>query len=235
MAKKNVITDPLMDKLVSLCKRRGFVFQSSEIYGGLGSCWDYGPLGVELKNNVKRIWWETMTHRRDDIEGVDAAILMAPQVWQASGHIDGFTDPLVDCKKCHHRFRADQIETKVCPDCGGELTEPRNFNLMFKTFMGPVEDDAAVVYLRPETAQGIYVNFLMCRGHRGKKYLSASRKSAKHSAMKSLPAILFFEPANLSRWKCSSLSSPRRTPSGSNTGVSKDGNGISNWASVLKN
>ncbi len=164
VAKKNIVTDPFMDKLVSLCKRRGFVFQSSEIYGGLGSCWDYGPLGVELKNNVKRFWWETMTHRRDDVEGIDAAILMAPQVWQASGHVDGFTDPLVDCKKCHHRFRADQIESKTCPDCGGELTEPRNFNLMFKTFMGPVEEDAAVIYLRPETAQGIYVNFLNVQG-----------------------------------------------------------------------
>lgn len=164
MAKKKENTDPLMDKLVALCKRRGFVFQSSEIYGGLGSCWDYGPLGVELKNNIKRFWWEAMTHRRDDIEGIDAAILMAPQVWKASGHVDGFTDPLVDCKKCRHRFRADQVEGNVCPDCGGELTEPRNFNLMFKTFMGPVEDEAAVVYLRPETAQGIYVNFLNVLG-----------------------------------------------------------------------
>ncbi len=158
MAKKKSI-DPLMDKLVSLCKRRGFVFQSSEIYGGLGSCWDYGPLGVELKNNVKRSWWEAMTHRRDDIEGLDAAILMHPKVWEASGHIDGFTDPLVDCKQCKHRFRADEIDLVKCPDCGGELTDPRTFNLMFKTFMGPVEEDASVVYMRPETAQGIYVNF----------------------------------------------------------------------------
>jgi len=164
MAKNKENADPLMDKLVALCKRRGFVFQSSEIYGGLGSCWDYGPLGVELKNNIKRFWWEAMTHRRDDIEGIDAAILMAPQVWKASGHVDGFTDPLVDCKKCKHRFRADQVEAGKCPDCGGELTEPRNFNLMFKTFMGPVEDEAAVVYLRPETAQGIYVNFLNVQG-----------------------------------------------------------------------
>jgi glycyl-tRNA synthetase len=148
-----------MDKIVSLCKRRGFVFQSSEIYGGLGSCWDYGPLGVELKNNVKRSWWEAMTHRRDDIEGVDAAILMHPDVWIASGHVEGFADPLVDCKQCKHRFRADEINTEKCPDCGGELTKPRMFNLMFKTFMGPVEDETAVVYMRPETAQGIYVNF----------------------------------------------------------------------------
>ena len=160
----------LMDKLVSLCKRRGFVFQSSEIYGGLGSVWDYGPLGVELKKNVKDRWWRAMVHARDDIEGLDAAILMHPRVWEASGHVAGFTDPLVDCKHCKNRFRADDPRIKgtpgqpdaQCPVCGsrGTLTEPRMFNLMFKTFMGPVEEQAAVVYLRPETAQGIYVNFL---------------------------------------------------------------------------
>jgi len=158
----------LMDKLVSLCKRRGFIFQSSEIYGGTGSVWDYGPLGVELQRNVKEAWWRAMVHERDDIEGLDAAILMHPRVWEASGHVAGFTDPLVDCKACKARFRADQLEESSCPrkpskhpgehgDC--ELTEPRLFNLMFKTFMGPVEDAAAVVYLRPETAQGSYVNF----------------------------------------------------------------------------
>jgi len=153
-----------MEKLVSLCKRRGFIFQSSEIYGGLGSCWDYGPLGVELKNNIKRFWWEAMTHRRDDIEGIDAAILMAPKVWETSGHVEGFTDPLVDCKQCKHRFRADQVTGDKCPDCGGELTQPRQFNLMFKTFLGPVEEESAIAYLRPETAQGIYVNFLNVMG-----------------------------------------------------------------------
>ncbi len=147
-----------LSTMVSLCKRRGFVFQSSEIYGGLNSCWDYGPLGSLLKMNVKRAWWEAMT-RRDDIVGLDASILMAPQVWVASGHVDGFSDPLVDCKGCKSRFREDLLKEKRCPSCGGELTEPRNFNLMFKTFMGPVEDDASVVYLRPETAQGIFVNF----------------------------------------------------------------------------
>ena len=160
----------LMDKLVSLCKRRGFVFQSSEIYGGLGSVWDYGPLGVELKKNVKDRWWSAMVHARDDIEGLDAAILMHPKVWEASGHVAGFTDPLVDCRHCKNRFRADDPRIKgtpgqpdaQCPVCGtrGSLTEPRLFNLMFKTFMGPVEDSAAVIYLRPETAQGIYVNYL---------------------------------------------------------------------------
>ena len=149
-----------LGKLASLCKRRGFVFQSSEIYGGLGSCWDYGPLGAELKRNIKNLWWDAMT-RRQDIVGIDAAILMHPKVWEASGHIENFTDPLVDCKKCKQRFREDMVAKKgVCPNCGGELTEARLFNLMFKTFMGPVEDTASVVYLRPETAQGIYVNFL---------------------------------------------------------------------------
>lgn len=159
----------LMDKLVSLCKRRGFVFQSSEIYGGLGSVWDYGPLGVELKKNVKDRWWRAMVHERDDIEGIDAAILMHPKVWEASGHVAGFSDPLVDCRTCKARFRADQLAEARCPQKPSkapgqhstcDLTEPRNFNLMFKTFMGPVEESAAVVYLRPETAQGIYVNYL---------------------------------------------------------------------------
>ncbi|MBI1723918.1 MAG: glycine--tRNA ligase [Gemmatimonadetes bacterium] len=159
-----------MEKLVSLCKRRGFVFQSSELYGGLGSVWDYGPLGVELKRNIKDRWWRAMVHARDDIEGLDAGILMHPRVWEASGHVSGFTDPLVDCKHCKQRFRADDPRIKgtpgqpdaQCPACGtrGSLTAPRMFNLMFKTFMGPVEEDAAVVYLRPETAQGIYVNYL---------------------------------------------------------------------------
>ena len=150
---------PDMDTIVSLAKRRGFVFQSSEIYGGLASTYDYGPLGVELKRNIKEAWWRTFIHQRDDMVGLDAAILMAPQVWVASGHLGGFADPLVECKTCHHRFRADQLEATVCPDCGGELTEPRQFNLMFKTFIGPVEDEASVAYLRPETAQGIFVNF----------------------------------------------------------------------------
>lgn len=148
--------------LVSLCKRRGFIFQSSEIYGGLNSCWDYGPLGAQFKLNVKMSWWEAMT-RRADIVGLDAAILMHPQVWKSSGHVDGFSDPLVDCKKCRARFRQDtaMVDGKVtCPSCGShEVTEPRSFNLMFKTHMGPVESEGAVVYLRPETAQGIFVNF----------------------------------------------------------------------------
>ncbi|MCG6987476.1 MAG: glycine--tRNA ligase [Gemmatimonadetes bacterium] len=158
----------LMDKLVSLTKRRGYVFQSSEIYGGTGSVWDYGPLGVELKNNLKALWWSAMVHQRDDIEGLDAAILMHPGVWEASGHVEGFTDPLVECSSCHRRFRADlpEVEGGQCPTCGtrNAFGTPRMFNLMFKTFMGPVEEDAAAIYLRPETAQGIYVNFLNIQG-----------------------------------------------------------------------
>ncbi len=153
--------------LVSLSKRRGFVFQSSEIYGGLGSCWDYGPLGSLMKLNVKKAWWQAMT-RRSDIVGIDAAILMAPMVWKASGHVDGFSDPLVDCKDCKTRFRADNtdsyINKKQCPTCGGKnLSEPRQFNLMFKTHMGPVEESGSVIYLRPETAQGHFVNFVNCQ------------------------------------------------------------------------
>ncbi|MBI5956238.1 MAG: glycine--tRNA ligase [Chloroflexi bacterium] len=151
---------PDMDAIVSLCKRRGYIFPSSEIYGGYGGFWDYGPLGVELKNNVKRAWWKAVVQERDDVVGQDAAIVMNPEVWRASGHVTEFTDPLVDCKSCKRRFRADDVKGDVCPECGGELTDVRRFNLMFKTFVGPVEDQAAVAYLRPETAQGIFVNFL---------------------------------------------------------------------------
>jgi glycyl-tRNA synthetase len=157
-----VIQDKTMEKLISLTKRRGYIFQSSEIYGGINSCYDYGPLGIEMKKNIKELWWKSMIYERDDIEGIDASILMHPRVWEASGHVEGFTDPLIDCKQCKTRFRADQVDkNKACPVCGmkNSFTEARQFNLMFKTFMGPVEDSASVVYLRPETAQGIYVNF----------------------------------------------------------------------------
>ncbi len=159
-----------LQDIVSLCKRRGFIFQGSEIYGGLQAAWDYGPLGVELVGNIKRAWYEAMTRDRDDVVGLDSAILMARQVWQASGHEAGFNDPLVDCKNCQERYRADHLREDqeklgigydVCPNCEakGTLTEPRQFNLMFKMNFGPVADDNSIVYLRPETAQGIYVNF----------------------------------------------------------------------------
>jgi glycyl-tRNA synthetase len=154
-----------MELVVSLAKRRGFVFPGSEIYGGMGGFWDYGPLGVELKNNVKAAWWRHMVQLRDDIVGLDAAIVMNPRVWEVSGHVAGFSDPMVDCRNCKLRFRADDLKGPpseiACPNCGnrGTLTEARQFNLMFKTQVGPVEESASVAYLRPETAQGIFVNF----------------------------------------------------------------------------
>ncbi|MBL7142005.1 glycine--tRNA ligase [Patescibacteria group bacterium] len=149
-----------MEKIVSLCKRRGFIFPSSEIYGGLAACYDYGPLGVELKNNIKKAWWKKVVQEREDVSGLDASILMNSKVWEASGHLSGFVDPLVECKSCHKRFKLDDLRGKhKCPECEGALTEAKNFNLLFKTFMGPVEDKSSVVYLRPETAQGIFVNF----------------------------------------------------------------------------
>ncbi|MCL6518865.1 MAG: glycine--tRNA ligase [Armatimonadetes bacterium] len=182
-----------LDNIVNLCKRRGLVFPSSEIYGGIGSTWDYGPIGVLLKNNIKAEWWKSVVQERDDIVGLDAAIMMHPDVWRASGHVESFTDPMVDCKQCKRRFRADHLveamrteedavkrtpeelrnlekalEGVRCPECGGELTPMRQFNMMFKTYMGPVEESAAIVYLRPETAQGIFVNF--------KNVLNATRK-----------------------------------------------------------
>jgi glycyl-tRNA synthetase len=149
-----------MEELVSLCKRRGFIFQSGEIYGGLQGLYDFGPLGVELKNNLKKAWWSSMVYERDDVEGLDASILTKPAVLQHSGHEDTFTDPLVDCKSCNSRWRADHIGGKNCPKCGSkELTKPRPFNLMFKTNLGPVDDGSSFAYLRPETAQQIFTNF----------------------------------------------------------------------------
>ena len=150
----------LLDKVINLAKRRGFVFPSAEIYGGFRSTYDYGPLGVLLLRNVKNAWWRSMVQLRDDVVGLDAAILSPPAVWAASGHLATFTDPLVDCKQCNERLREDQIDG-ICPKCGSrDLTPARAFNLMFKTHAGPIEDDGAVAYLRPETAQGMFTNFM---------------------------------------------------------------------------
>ena len=152
--------DDKMQKIVSLAKRRGFIFPSSEIYGGLANSFDYGPLGVELKNNIKQEWWKRFVHQRTDVVGIDSALLMNPKVWEASGHLKNFSDPLVECKKCHNRFRADQLEGNACLECGGkEFTPARNFNLMLKTFLGPTEDAANAVYFRPETAQAMFIDF----------------------------------------------------------------------------
>lgn len=149
-----------MEKIVSLCKRRGFVWQGSEIYGGVGAIWHFGPLGVEMKNAIKRHWWATFVYCSPEVVGMESAVIMHPKVWEASGHINSFTDPLVECKKCHVRYRADRMQKKQCLACGSkDLTEPQDFNLMFKTFLGPVENTASQAYLRPETAQGMFVDF----------------------------------------------------------------------------
>ena len=154
-----LVTDVGLKEIANLCKRRGFIFQDSEIYGGIGSVWDYGPLGVELKRSVKNQWWKSMVYDRSDVEGLDAAILMNPETWKASGHVASFADLMVDCFECKKRFRIDKLKGKECPECGGGLTEPKSFNLMFKTQVGSVEGNKQDVYMRPETAQGIFVNF----------------------------------------------------------------------------
>ncbi len=148
-----------MEKIVSLAKQRGFIYPGSEIYGGLANSWDYGPLGVELKNNIKQLWWKQFVQNREDMVGLDAALIMNPKVWEASGHVAEFTDPLVECKECHERYREDHLESKECPNCKGELTDPKQFNMMFRTHLGPIESEENIVYLRPETAQAIFVDF----------------------------------------------------------------------------
>ena len=220
-----------MDKIVAFCKNRGFIFQGSEIYDGLANTWDYGPLGVEFKNNVKKAWWKKFIQENPYNVGVDCAILMNPQVWVASGHVGGFSDPLIDCKQCKTRHRADKliedynsangIEMAVdgmsneamtaylkgknipCPSCSGHnFTEIRKFNLMFKTFQGVTEDSKNEIYLRPETAQGIFVNF-MSSAQPAEKFLSGSGKSESLSEMKLHPETLPSEPESLSKWSWS--------------------------------
>ncbi|MBI4153685.1 glycine--tRNA ligase [Candidatus Woesebacteria bacterium] len=149
----------LMEKIFALAKRRGFIYPGSEIYGGFSGFWDYGPLGVELKNNIKKEWWKSMVYEREDVVGIDSAIIMNPKVWEASGHVEAFTDPLVECKACHHRFRADKLEGDVCPDCGGELTKPKRFNLLTEVYVGTTEEGKKKAYLRGEITQGVFVNF----------------------------------------------------------------------------
>lgn len=151
--------EDLLEKIISLSKRRGIIFPSSQIYGGFGSCYDFGPLGVEMKRNIKEVWWREMVWRSDNIMGLDSSILMSPRVWEASGHLSGFSDELMECLNCHKRHKIEEISEKKCVDCGGKLTEPRKFNLMMKTFIGALEDKNSTAYLRPETCQGIYVNF----------------------------------------------------------------------------
>jgi glycyl-tRNA synthetase len=202
-----------LDKLVSLCKRRGFIFPSSEIYGGINSCWDYGPLGVELKNNIKRAWWRSLVQLRDDVVGLDASIIMAPEVWRASGHLENFTDPLVECTVCHRRFRADDLTPEgACPVCGGAVGPARHFNLMFKTFLGPVEDDAAVVYLRPETAQGIFVNFLNVQKSTGRRLPFGIAQTGKSFRNEISPGNFIFRSREFEQMECEYFVRPEAAP-----------------------
>ena len=243
-----------MDTIVSLCKKRGFIFPGSEIYGGLSNSWDYGPLGVEFKNNVKKAWWKKFVQESPYNVGVDAAILMNPQVWVATGHVGGFSDPLMDCKDCKTRHRADKLiedftgesadgwsnekmmdfikEHHIqCPNCGSEnFTEIRQFNLMFKTFQGVTEDQKSEIYLRPETAQGIFVNFPAVQRTTRKKLPFGIARWARASAMRSPPATSPSAPGSSSRWSWSSSASPTPTWSGSSIGRIIASSGSSPWA-----
>ena len=207
-----------MDELVSLCKRRGFIFQSSEIYGGLQGLYDYGPLGVELKRNLKAAWWRAMVHERDDVEGLDAALLTHRLVLRHSGHEDTFSDPLVDCRQCKSRWRADQIGT-ACPSCGArDLTEPRPFNLMFKTAVGPVEDGASFAYLRPETAQGIFTNFKNVLDATSRRLPFGIAQMGKAFRNEITPRNFVFRTGSSSRWSWSSSWPRVRTRLGTGAG-----------------
>ena len=194
-----------IETIASLAKRRGFAFQSSDIYGGLGSVWDYGPLGVELKNNIKRAWWRSVVYERDDMVGLDAGLLMNRLVWKYSGHEATFSDPLVDCRKCKARLRADKIEIDKCPECGStDLTEPRQFNLMFRTTVGPVEDESGLTYLRPKLPREYSSTSKTSSTRQIASCPSVSRRSARRFAMRSRPATSSSEPGSSSRWRSSS-------------------------------
>jgi len=223
-----------MERIVNLAKRRGLVFPSSEIYGGFRSTWDYGPLGVLLKRNVKDAWWRSMVQLRGDVVGLDSAVLMAPQVWEASGHLSTFTDPLVDCRSCKERFRADQLpESGACPNCGakGSFTEARHFNLMFKTHVGPVEDDASVAYLRPETAQGIFVNFANVLTTSRMKPPFGIAQIGKSFRNEITPGNFIFRTREFEQMEMSSSCRPTRPRAGSSTGAPNGSAGTRTWES----
>ena len=211
-------TDDLMEKVVRLCRVRGFIFPSAEIYGGFRSTYDYGPLGVNMLRNVKNAWWRAMVQERDDVVGLDAAILGPPAVWEASGHLATFTDPLVDCKNCHERWRADKIDG-VCPNCGShDLTEARAFNLMFKTHAGPVEDEGHVAYLRPETAQGMFTNFANVLGTTRKKPPFGIAQVGKSFRNEITPQNFVFRTREFEQMEMEYFVPPDEASSGSTTG-----------------
>ena len=257
MSERNEIMEKTMEKIVALAKARGFVYPGSEIYGGLANSWDYGNLGVELKNNIKRAWWQKFITENPYNVGIDSAILMNPQTWVASGHLGSFSDPLMDCRECHERFRADKLiedfaaEKEIaldgsidgwsqekmknfitehnvpCPTCGKHnFTDIRQFNLMFKTFQGVTEDAKNTVYLRPETAQGIFVTLKMYSALPAKRFPLESARWASLSETRLRPAILFSVSGNLSRWNWSSSASPTRIWSGLRTGNSSVSTGL---------
>jgi glycyl-tRNA synthetase len=221
-----------MEKIVNLCKRRGIVFPTSDIYGGLGSTFDYGPLGVELKRNVKDAWWREMVQTRTDVIGLDSAILQHPRTWEASGHLQNFTDPLVDCKSCKQRFRADHVQGTRCPNCGGELTAASQFNLMFKTFMGPVEDTASTIYLRPETAQGIFANFANVVDTQRVKLPFGIAQTGKSFRNEITPGNFIFRTREFEQMEMEYFVKPEPPSSiGSITGCRRASTGTSNTAS----
>lgn len=198
-----------MEKIVSLCKRRGFIFPGSEIYGGLANSWDYGPLGVELKNNIKKDWWEAIVQQRQDVVGLDSSILTPRIVWEASGHLESFTDPLVECKKCHQRFREDKIEKKECPDCGGELTEPKSFNLLMKTHLGAVEGKQSEAYMRGETCQGIYLDYLNIKNSTRKKLPFGIAQIGKAFRNEITPGNFIFRTREFEQMEMQYFTSPK--------------------------
>ena len=211
-----------LDQVVNLCKRRGFVYPSAEIYGGFRSTYDYGPLGALMLRNIREAWIRSMVQMRDDVVLIDAAVLGPPQVWEASGHLANFTDPLVDCTNCKNRFRLDKLDDpNTCPSCGkhGTFTEPRQFNLMFKTHAGPIEDAGAVAYLRPETAQGMFINFATCSTPPVASRRSASPRSARASATRSRRRTGSSAPVSSSRWRWSTSCHRQTAPSGTTTGA----------------
>ncbi len=196
------IENNIMEKIISLCKRRGFIYPGSEIYGGLSGTYDYGPLGVALKNNIKNLWWQKFVLSRDDMYGVDSSIIMNSKVWKSAGHVDNFADPMSECLKCKKRWRTDQLLIKgKCPDCKGDLGEEKKFNMMFKTQIGALEDSSATVYLRPETAQGMFVNFKNIVDSFHPKLPFGLAQIGKAFRNEITPRDFIFRVRNLNKWK----------------------------------
>ena len=229
------MTAKTMEELVALCKRRGFIFQSNEIYGGLQGLYDYGPLGIELKNNLKKAWWSSMVYERDDVEGIDASILTHPKVLKQSGHEDTFSDPLVDCRDCKSRWRADHLKEGKCPSCQSDnLTDPRPFNLMFKTSVGPIDDGNSFAYLRPETAQQIFVNFKNVLDSTPHHLPFGIAQIGKAFRNEITPRNFILGSENSSKWSLNFSLKKAQMSIGTNCGLTSDCNGGLNKASIKR-